>query len=92
MEPLAQLEDNVRRLLNRVNELEQEVAVLQEKNGEQRQEIMQTHGELVTMQDKYRKLQIAYAMLGGEQERINAKAHISNMIAQLDRAVEILKQ
>jgi len=92
MEPLSQLEANVLRLLDRVNDLEQEVASLREKNAQQRQEMMQTHGELVAVQDKYRKLQMAHAMLGGEEERIAAKSHLSNMIAQLDRAIETLKQ
>jgi len=79
-------------LLERVDALEQEVNVLTQKNENQRQEMMQTHGELVALQDKYRKLQLAYTMVGGQEERDKAKTHLSNMIAQLDRAIEQLKQ
>jgi len=92
MDVLTQLEDNVRRLLERVNQLEQEVETLCQKNAEQRQEIMQTHGELVELQAKYRKLQLAHAMLGGEEDRQRAKNQLTNMITQLDRAIELLKQ
>lgn len=79
-------------MLERVDALEQEVNVLTQKNENQRQEMMQTHGELVALQDKYRKLQLAYTMVGGQEERDKAKTHLSNMIAQLDRAIEQLKQ
>jgi len=89
---LSKLEHNVHLLLERVDALEQEVAVLTQKNENQRQEMMQTHGELVSLQDKYRKLQLAYTMVGGQEERDKAKTHLSNMIAQLDRAIEVLKQ
>jgi len=92
MDVLTELNTNIHRLLERVDTLEQEVATLTKKNNDQRQEMMQTHGELVTLQDKYRKLQLAYTMIGGEQERDKAKVHLSNMIAQLDRAIEQLKQ
>jgi len=92
MDILTQLDTNIHRLLERINALEQEVGVLTEKNNQQRQEMMQTHGELIALQDKYRKLQLAYTMIGGEEERDKAKVHISNMIAQLDRAIEQLKQ
>ena len=92
MDLLAQLEDNIHRLLERVNTLEQEVDDLRKKNEEQRQEMMRTHGELVSAQDKYRKLQVAHALLGSEEERQKAKSQLTNIISQVDRAIEALKQ
>lgn len=92
MEPLAQLENNIHRLFERIDVLEQEVDTLRKKNNDQLQEIMRTHSEFVTLQDQYHKLQVAYSMLGGEEERNNARSQVSNMIAQLDRALEALKQ
>jgi len=92
MEPLAQLQHNIQCLLNRVDELAQQVAALNEKNEQLRQEIVRTHGELDSIQKQHRQLQIAYSMLGGEEERFHAKTHLTNMIAQLDRALEALKQ
>ncbi|MBQ0136785.1 MAG: hypothetical protein KBS40_02110 [Bacteroidales bacterium] len=92
MELLAQLEENIHRLLERVSTLEQEVDTLRQTNDDQRQEMMRTHGELVTLQEKYRKLQLAHAMLGGEEDRQRAKNQLTNMITQLDRALETLKQ
>jgi len=92
MEPLAQLEDNVHRLLERVDQLEQEVASMRQTNADQRQEMMRTHGELAELQEKYRKLQLAHSMLGGEEDRQRAKNQLTNMISQLDRAIETLKQ
>lgn len=92
MELLAQLEENIHRLLERVTTLEQEVDTLRQTNDDQRLEMMRTHGELVTLQEKYRKLQLAHAMLGGEEDRQRAKNQLTNMITQLDRALETLKQ
>jgi len=92
MEPLAQLQDNVHRLLARVSELEQEVEQLRQANEDQRQEVVRTHGELSQLREQYRRLQISAAVLGDAEQRAAAKTHITNMIAQLDRAIDVLKQ
>lgn len=92
MESLTELENNIHRLLERIDALEQEVITLNQRNDEQRQEIVRSHAELARVQDAYRKLQITNAMLGSEDDRVAAKSHLTNMIAQLDRAIEILKQ
>ncbi len=92
MDSLTLLDNSVRRLLGRIAELEQQVTALQQDKEDQRQEIVRTHGELAVLQDKYRKLQLAHAMLGGDEDRQYAKNQITNMISQVDRAIEVLKQ
>ena len=92
MEPLAQLQNNVHLLLQRIDELEQEVAALRQTNTEQREEVMQAHSELVETQTKYRKLLLAHAMIGGEEDRQKARNQLTSMIAQVDHALELLKQ
>jgi len=90
MESLDALVSNVTTLLQRCQALEQEVAALREANNNQRQEMMRTHGELVTLQQQYRDLQTAYAMVGGEESREKARQYITNLIAQVDRAIDNL--
>lgn len=92
MESLTSLDDNVHRLLQRLAGLEQEVAILNQDKENLRQEIVRTHAELAELQDKYRKLQLAHAMLGGDEDRQYAKNQITNLISQVDRAIEALKQ
>jgi hypothetical protein len=57
-------------------------------------EIMQTHAELVQLQTDYRHLETAHAILAentdGEQ-RNRVKQRLTNLIAQVDRAIEVLK-
>ncbi|MCQ2341988.1 MAG: hypothetical protein MJZ75_00645 [Paludibacteraceae bacterium] len=92
MDPLAQLESNIRCLFARIDALEQEVASLRKVNEDQHQEIIQAHAELSTLQNKYNKLQLAHTLLGGEEDRQKTKNQLTNMISQLDRAIEALKQ
>ena len=90
MDSLETLVANVTALLQRCQALEKEVDSLREANDNQRQEMMRTHGELVTLQQKYRDLQTAYALVGGRESRDNARQYIANLIAQVDRAIDNL--
>ena len=94
VDSLSTLEDNLRILLKQYRDLQQQLADLQEENTRQRMEIMQTHAELVQLQTDYRHLETAHAILAentdGEQ-RNRVKQRLTNLIAQVDRAIEVLK-
>ena len=95
MKSLAILEDNVNVLLAQYRDLQQQLLDLQQKNQSQREEIMRSHAELVKLRVEYNHLETAYALLAentdGEQ-RDRVRQRITNLIAQVDRALEALKQ
>ena len=95
MKSLAILEDNVNVLLAQYRDLQQQLLDLQQKNQSQREEIMRSHAELVKLRAEYNHLETAYALLSentdGEQ-RDRVRQRITNLIAQVDRALEALKQ
>ena len=95
MKSLAILEDNVNVLLAQYCDLQQQLLDLQQKNQSQREEIMRSHAELVKLRAEYNHLETAYALLAentdGEQ-RDRVRQRITNLIAQVDRALEALKQ
>lgn len=95
MKSLAILEDNVNVLLAQYRDLQQQLLDLQQKNQSQREEIMRSHAELVKLREEYNHLETAYALLAentdGEQ-RDRVRQRITNLIAQVDRALEALKQ
>ena len=95
MKSLAILEDNVNVLLAQYRDLQQQLLDLQQKNQSQREEIMRSHAELVKLRAEYNHLETAYALLventDGEQ-RDRVRQRITNLIAQVDRALEALKQ
>jgi peptidoglycan hydrolase CwlO-like protein len=95
MKSLAILEDNVNVLLAQYRDLQQQLLDLQQKNQSQREEIMRSHAELVKLRAEYNHLETAYALLAentdGEQ-RDRVRQRITNLIAQVDRALEALKQ
>ena len=94
MESLVQLEDNLQQLLEQHNQLKQQLLDLQRENERQREEIRQSYAELVTLKNDYKHLETAYALLAentDEVQRERVKKRLSNLIAQVDRAIEALK-
>lgn len=96
MDSLAQLEHNLLQLLSQYQELQEDMRLLKEENIRQREEILQSHTELLTLKQEYNRLQAAHALLAGhelaDEERQKAKQRITAIISQIDKALEILKQ
>lgn len=91
MDSLGQLEQNVRALIARCDELEQANKALLTTNEEQRQEIVRSHSELNAMQQELRQLRTAHTLTTTPENREKAKQQISALIARVDQAIEVLK-
>lgn len=96
MESLEQLEQNLLQLLNQYQELKLQVNSLQEENQRQREEIIQTHADIQQLKRDYNKLHTAHTMLlaseATAEDRAKAKQKITNIILQIDKALEALTQ
>lgn len=96
MESLEQLEQNVLQLLNQYQELQLQVESLKEENQRQREEIIQTHSDMQQLKRDYNKLHTAHTiLLAGDataEDRAKAKQKITNIILQIDKAIEALTQ
>lgn len=95
MESLNLLEQNVRELLHRYEVQQQTIASLQQDNALQREEMIRVCAELAQLRTDYAHLQTAYALLSNDvsnEERMRVRQRINNLIAQVDRAIEVLKQ
>ena len=91
MQILDDFSRNVRLLLERYEALQQENASLREDIERQRQELIRTHSELVELQQKNRRLATANAMTSAEN-REEATKRLNTLIAQVDRAIAVLKK
>lgn len=92
METLNNLEQNILTLLSRYSSLQQDYTRLQEENEQQRLEVMRSHAELVELQNQYKTLRIAKGLSEDPEQQEIARRHITNMINQIDRVLEILKK
>lgn len=96
MQSLEQLEQNIIQLLSQYQELQLQVKALQEENQRQRDEIIQTHADIQQLKRDYNKLHTAHTMLLAEEataeDRAKAKQKITNIILQIDKAIEALTQ
>lgn len=96
MDSLVQLEQHILQLLAQHQELQEEMRRLKEENIRQREEILQSHADLQQLKKDYKRLQVAHALVAGEgineEERQLAKQRITTIIAQIDKALEVLKQ
>ncbi len=92
MQSLEQLAQRLQSHLEQHRLLREENERLRELNNNQRQEIMQTHTELVTLRRRNRHLQTAMSMLGDEAQREKARQQINYIISLVERAEESLKQ
>ena len=96
MDSLVQLEQHILQLLAQYQELQEEMRHLKEENIRQREEILQSHADLQQLKKEYKRLQVAHALVASEgineEERQLAKQRITTIIAQIDKALEVLKQ
>ncbi len=95
MDSLLVLENNIQQLLEQHQLLKQRIVELQQENEHQRDEMMRTHSDFLKLKADYNHLETAYALLaentdGNQRERVRQR--ITNLIAQLDRAIDALKQ
>ena len=91
MEALISLSQNVRLLLDRYTTLQEENAALKEEIERQRQELIRTHGELLELQQKNRRIATANALTSAEGAE-EATKRLNALIAQVDRAINALKK
>ena len=95
MDSLVALEDNLRVLLEQYQDWQQQFLSLQDENQRQRDEIMRTHSELVQLKTEYNHLETAYALVvdtAESEHRDKVKQRLTNLIAQIDRALNALAQ
>ena len=91
MQVLTDLSQNVHLLLERYSALQQENMQLREEIERQRQELIRTHGELVDLQQKNRRIATANALTDAESNE-EALKRLNALIAQIDRAIQALKR
>ena len=91
MQVLDDFSRNVRLLLERYEALQRENAQLREDIEHQRQELIRTHSELVDLQQKNRRLAVVNAMNSAENSE-EATKRLNALIAQVDRAITVLKK
>ena len=69
---------------------------LQEENHKQRLELLQAHADLHQLKHDYNQLHTAHTILLGDdatdEDRVKAKQRITNIILQVDKAIEALTQ
>jgi predicted nuclease with TOPRIM domain len=95
MKSLATLESNVEVLLTKYRQLQQQLLDLQQENQRQREEMMRTHADYLQLKADYNHLETAYALLAEQtdgEQRDRVRQRLNNLIAQVDRALEALKQ
>ena len=95
MKSLHALENNIQQLLEQYVAQQQQIAELTLQNESQRDEIIRTHAELSQLKEDYKHLETAYVLVAenvDEEQRDRVKQRIINLIAQVDRALEALKQ
>lgn len=92
MDTLDTLEQNVQTLLEKYAKLQEENRALRAEVERQRTEMVRVCGELKTERDECRRLRAANGMLGSTDSRNDAYKRLSLAIAQVDKAIETLKQ
>lgn len=91
MQSIESLSKNVQLLLQCYEALQAECAQLRADNERQREELVRTHAELVALQQKNRRLATANALTSVETTE-EASKRINALIAQVDRAIQVLNK
>ena len=91
MQSIESLSKNVQLLLQRYEALQAECAQLRADNERQREELIRTHSELLATQQKNRRLATANALTSVETTE-EASKRVNALIAQVDRAIQVLNK
>ncbi len=81
------LQEQQAELMRRYQKLCEENTILRQANEHQRNELLRTHEELSLLQKQYKQLQAANALIGGDEQREQAKRKLTQMIALVDKAL-----
>lgn len=92
MESLDRLEQNIRALLLKQSTIMEENRLLTEDNRRQHEEIMRCHAEIVQLQHELRDVRTAASLIGSDASREKARLYITQIINQVDSALNVLKQ
>ena len=91
MQALDDLSRNLHALVQEFNALREENATLRGEQERLRAELVQTHGDLVALQQQYKRLATVNVLTMAES-REEALKRINALIAQVDRAIAALNR
>ncbi len=81
----------MQQLLQRYAALQEENNALKVKNEGLKQDLVERHAELSDLRRECRNLRLANSMLGSQETRTEAYGKLSQMIKQVDRAIELIR-
>lgn len=91
MDSLDSLERNLQQLLERYAALQQENVALRVKNEGLKQDLVESHAELDGLRKECRNLRLVNSMLGSQETRTEAYGRLTQMIRQVDKAIELMR-
>lgn len=92
MDALAQLEESVRALLARCQQLQAENEDLRLRLSDREEDLVNAHADLKELRERNRALLTARSLSETEESREAARQQLNAIIAQVDRALMVLKQ
>ena len=91
MDYLQEIEQNVSRLVAAYEQARRDNAALQAQIKDKDDELFNLRSQVKQAQEELRNLQIAHALTVDSPQRIKAKNHIRSLIADIDKAIDVLK-
>lgn len=91
LESLDSLEQNVQALLVRYKALQEENAALRTKVEGLSQDLIESHAEQKALQTECNRLRLANSLAGSAETRTEAYQRLTQMIAQVDKAIELMR-
>ena len=92
MHQLQEIEQNVSRLVAAYEQARRDNAALQAAIKQKDEELFNLRSQVKQTQMDLRNLQIAHALTVDSPQRIKAKNHIRSLIADVDKAIDVLKR
>lgn len=92
MHQLHEIEQNVSRLVAAYEQARRDNITLHQQLKQQEEELFTLRTQVKQTQADLRNLQIAHALTVDSPQRIKAKNHIRSLIADIDKAIDVLKR
>jgi chromosome segregation ATPase len=89
---LKVLNNKIDELINRYNELKTESENLRSLNEEMKMELRERETEMKELENKYDRVKLTGAILGDEENSIEAKRKINDLMREIDKCIALLER
>lgn len=87
---IKEFESNVKKLISEQRALKDENEILKAELERSREDLMRAHKEILDLRKDYHLLKTANGLGGSNENRLNSKQHLNQIVREIDKCLALL--